>query len=122
MNSQIPFEPVTPSALEKLTDEERRVFVSAAGTVCEGDARPSFSECVTLVEIISRLITAGVGTGFGDRYTVIPDSGVTELRCSSHSPEARRWPVGYHPSLDVLVEQARAHDLAEHSGGEPSRG
>lgn len=52
---------------------------------------------------------------FGDRFTVIPDSGVIELHCGSHSPEARTWKVGYHPSLDVLVEQARAHNAAEHA-------
>ena len=50
---------------------------------------------------------------FGHRYTVIPDSGVTALHCGTHNPPAV-WEVGYHPSLDVLIEQARAHDVAEH--------
>lgn len=53
---------------------------------------------------------------FGHRFTVIPDSGEVELHCAAHSPEARTWKVGYHPSLDVLVEQARAHNAAEHDG------
>jgi len=50
---------------------------------------------------------------FGHRYTVIPDSGVVELHCGTHIAPVR-WEVGYHPSLDVLIEQARAHDVAEH--------
>jgi hypothetical protein len=50
---------------------------------------------------------------FGHRYTAIPDSGVVELRCVTHvSPVT--WKVGYHPSLDVLIDQARAHDVAGH--------
>jgi hypothetical protein len=56
--------------------------------------------------------------GFGDQFTVFPDTGITELhcyRCESGS-EKKRWRVGYHPSLDVLIEQARAHNLAEHAG------
>jgi hypothetical protein len=53
---------------------------------------------------------------FGDRFTVIPDTGSVELSCAAHVPCARKWQVGYHPSLDVLIEQARAHDLAEHDG------
>jgi hypothetical protein len=50
---------------------------------------------------------------FGHRFTVIPDSGVVELHCGTHNPPAV-WGVGYHPSLDVLIDQARAHDVAEH--------
>jgi hypothetical protein len=50
---------------------------------------------------------------FGHRYTAIPDSGVVELHCGTHNPPVT-WEVGYHPSLDVLIDQARAHDVAEH--------
>jgi hypothetical protein len=50
---------------------------------------------------------------FGHRYTVIPDSGDVELHCGT-CPDSARWRVGYHPSLDVLIGQARAHDIAEH--------
>lgn len=54
---------------------------------------------------------------FGDRFTAIPDSGIVELNCSTcPGPETDTWKVGYHPSLDVLIEQARAHNLAEHGG------
>jgi hypothetical protein len=59
---------------------------------------------------------------FGHRYTVIPDSGVVELHCGTHNPPAV-WEVGYHPSLDVLIERAQAHDVAEHdndSAAEPA--
>jgi predicted transposase YbfD/YdcC len=54
---------------------------------------------------------------FNDRFTVFPDSGITELHCNKCVADTRlvtRWKVGYHPSLDVLIEQARAHNLAEH--------
>ena len=51
---------------------------------------------------------------FGHRYTVIPDSGVVELHCGT-CPDSARWEVGYHPSLDALIDQARAHDTAEHN-------
>lgn len=62
-----------------------------------------------------------MGETFSDRFTVFPDSGVIELHCSRCAAAARkavtRWKVGYHPSLDVLIEQARAHNLAEHGEG-----
>lgn len=51
---------------------------------------------------------------FSDRFTVIPDSGIVELDCFRCPGADARWQVGYHPSLDVLIEQAQAHDLAEH--------
>jgi len=54
---------------------------------------------------------------FKDRFTIIPDTGVVELDCYRCPPDEDRWRVGYHPSLDVLIEQARAHDLAKHSAG-----
>jgi hypothetical protein len=57
---------------------------------------------------------------FQHRYTVIPDSGSIELHCSSHTPDAVTWPVGYHPSLDVLIEQARKHDLEAHAETDPN--
>ena len=56
---------------------------------------------------------------FGDRFTIIPDSGIVELkcfRCPGLPIGNDTWRVGYHPSLDVLIEQARAHNLAEHNG------
>jgi hypothetical protein len=56
----------------------------------------------------------GEAPEFGHNFTIFPDSGVTELHCYRCEPPKDRWQVGYHPSLDVLVEQARAHDLAEH--------
>lgn len=48
---------------------------------------------------------------FDDRFTVFPDSGITELHCCTCNTA---WAVGYHPSLDVLAEQARAHNAAKH--------
>lgn len=50
---------------------------------------------------------------FNNRFTVVADSGDVELHCSSHSP-GESWVVGYHPSLDVVVEQAREHNVAKH--------
>jgi hypothetical protein len=57
-------------------------------------------------------------SGFSDRFTVFPDSGEIELHCYKCQVGSReaRWKVGYHPSLDVLIEQARAHNRAEHPG------
>lgn len=52
-------------------------------------------------------------TVFGHRYTALPDSGVVELHCGTHNPPVT-WKVGYHPSLDVLIGQAAAHDRTEH--------
>lgn len=57
---------------------------------------------------------------FNNRFTVIPDSGVTALNCF-RCPGGNgddTWEVGYHPSLDVLMEQARAHDAAKHGDDE----
>jgi hypothetical protein len=51
---------------------------------------------------------------FRDRFTALPDSGEVELRCSRCPGPDGIWRAGYHPSLDVLNEQARAHDLAVH--------
>lgn len=48
---------------------------------------------------------------FSDRFTVFPDTGTTELHCYVCN---RSWPIGYHPSLDVLIEQAREHNRIEH--------
>lgn len=54
---------------------------------------------------------------FNDRFTVFPDTGIIELNCfKCHGPGGPgtrgtdTWPVGYQPSLDVLVEQARIHN------------
>ena len=54
---------------------------------------------------------------FGDRFTVKPDTGIVQLncfRCPGFPLGNDDWDVGYHPSLDVLVEQARAHDAEKH--------
>lgn len=51
---------------------------------------------------------------FGDRFTIFPDSGVTELHCYTCGT---KWAIGYHPSLDVLIEQAREHNKREHADG-----
>ena len=86
--------------------------------------RKYLMSCPNMAAAIPRSGPAAGGDGpaesapeFGDRFTVIPDSGEVELHCTSHSPMARTWKVGYHPSLDVLVEQARAHNAAEHGEG-----
>jgi hypothetical protein len=49
---------------------------------------------------------------FKDRFTVIPDTRTTQLLCNPCNVVIWR---SYHPSLDVLIEQARAHNLAEHA-------
>ena len=61
------------------------------------------------------------GREFRDRFTVIPDTGVTALNCfrCPGPPPGDTWEVGYHPSLDVLVEQARAHDAEKHGVQQP---
>jgi hypothetical protein len=50
---------------------------------------------------------------FDDRFTIFPDLSVTQLHCSACET---RWTVGYHPSLDSLAEQARAHNRERHGG------
>lgn len=61
MTSQIPFAPLTPEALEKLTPVERQAFVVAAELVaCH--QKPSMETVVTLVETIQRLITGPSAT------------------------------------------------------------
>lgn len=65
------------------------------------------------------------GREFSDRFTVFPDSGVIELNCFRCDSGSDTWTVNYHPSLDALVEQARAHDQAKHrdsgeTAGSPS--
>jgi hypothetical protein len=58
-----------------------------------------------------------MASDFSDRFTAFPDSGIIEMHCNKCVAESRdvtRWQVGYHPSLDVLIEQAHAHNRAEH--------
>jgi hypothetical protein len=50
---------------------------------------------------------------FRDHFTIFPDSGITELHCFSCD---MKWAVGWHPSLDVLIEQARQHNRERHGG------
>jgi hypothetical protein len=48
---------------------------------------------------------------FRHNFTVFPDSGSVELHCYSCDTKLA---IGYHPSLDRLIEQARVHDRCEH--------
>lgn len=77
--------------------------LTAAGIYAAG-------EVTAALEIARRV---PLTTVFGHRYTAIPDSGVVELSCGTHNSPAK-WEVGYHPSLDVLIGQAAAHDRTEH--------
>lgn len=43
---------------------------------------------------------------FAGRFTIFPDTGITQLHCYKCG---QAWDVGYHPSLDVLIERAWAH-------------
>ena|ERR1035441_3987118 len=73
---------------------------------------------------ITRAVMEYLTEGFRDRFTVIPDGGITELHCSACQAVDRedwQWGVGYHPSLDILIEQAVAHNRAKHgTDGSPS--
>ena len=58
---------------------------------------------------------------FDDRFTVFPDIGVIELSCFScdghggpNTHGSGTWAIGHHPSLDVLVDQARIHNADYH--------
>lgn len=53
---------------------------------------------------------------FGDQFTVIPDTGITRLHCRKCAAgnDPAYFEVGYHPSLDVLTERARAHNQERH--------
>jgi hypothetical protein len=58
---------------------------------------------------------------FDGRFTAFPDTGIIELNCykcdGPGGPGTRgtdTWPVGYHPSLDLLIEQARSHNTERH--------
>jgi hypothetical protein len=53
-------------------------------------------------------------TEFQDQYTVFATAGQVWMMCASHMPFTRSWLVGYRPSLDVLIKQARQHDEREH--------
>lgn len=166
MTSQVPFEPLTPAALAKLTEGEQATYARAVQYVRDCRVAP-YTVLVGLAGMVHRLVSGepeggetpgywqvravlssalnglqlialspygdiaamarealakadatlseAVPESFGDRFTAIPDSGAIELHCSSHVPEARQWPVGYHPSLDVLIEHARAHNAMEHA-------
>lgn len=54
---------------------------------------------------------------FRDRFTVIPDECYVQLACFRCPGPGDTFDVGYHPSLDVVIGQARAHNRAEHDGG-----
>jgi hypothetical protein len=56
MTSQVPFGPVTPEALAKLTPAEQHAFAAAA-TYVAGDQKPPLGVIVTLTETVQRLIT-----------------------------------------------------------------
>lgn len=49
---------------------------------------------------------------FGDRYTVFPETGIVQIHCYTCG---KAWDVDYHPSLDVLIEQAGKHEAAVHA-------
>jgi hypothetical protein len=55
MTSQIPFTPITPEALARLTTIERLTFQTSAGLVAAGQ-KPSLESVVILLEIIQRLL------------------------------------------------------------------
>jgi hypothetical protein len=55
MTSQIPFAPLTPEALSRLTPEEREAFLLAAQFLA-GDQKPPAGTIVTLVQAVQRLI------------------------------------------------------------------
>ena len=50
---------------------------------------------------------------FRDRFTIFPDTGKTQLHCYDCDVT---WDIGYHPSLDILNEQAREHNDRFHAG------
>lgn len=58
MTSQIPFTPVTPEAMARLTLDEQMAFLAATGSVAQ-DQKPSLEVIATLVLTIQRLITEG---------------------------------------------------------------
>jgi hypothetical protein len=57
------------------------------------------------------VLAATLAREFNDRFTIFPDTGVTQLHCYRCDSA---WAVGYHPSLDVLIDQARAHNQTAH--------
>lgn len=63
MSPQVPFAPVTPAALARLTPAEQLTLETSAGLVACGQM-PSMESVVTLVETIARLIAE-------------PDAGLT---------------------------------------------
>lgn len=59
MTSQIPFTPLTPEALDRLTLDERLAFLAATGAVGD-DQKPSLEVVATLVLTVQRLISEAV--------------------------------------------------------------
>lgn len=54
---------------------------------------------------------------FADRFTVCPDGEVVSVscfRCPGFPEGMDTWLIGYHPSLDYLIEWAREHDAKYH--------
>jgi hypothetical protein len=53
---------------------------------------------------------------FADRFTVFPDGATTGLHCRQCAAEGREpyRGIGYHPSLDVVLERALEHNRTEH--------
>ena len=48
---------------------------------------------------------------FSNRFTIIPDTGMTQLHCFPCNDII--W-QSYHPSLDVLIEKATKHNEEKH--------
>lgn len=55
---------------------------------------------------------------FNDQFTIIPDTGETQLHCSK-CPGDQAFTVGYHPSLDRVNEAAITHNQREHNDLRP---
>lgn len=49
---------------------------------------------------------------FGNRYTIFPDGEITSLHCYTCN-EAEE--IGYHPSLDLLIQRAAVHEMTNHA-------
>jgi hypothetical protein len=59
VTSQVPFTPLTPGAMERLTLDEALAFEAAACAVA-GDQKPSLEVVATLVLTVQRLISESV--------------------------------------------------------------
>lgn len=114
---------VDPRIRDTEYDDEDRPLTTAENVTISGDNLYDL-----LWRVAERMYWHGVDdirepaglplSEFSGQFTVIPDRGTTALHCHKCAAANLRayFEIGYHPSLDVVINRAREHNQAKHGG------